>query len=180
MNIKKEFELLTVHLFRTSKLVCSSLFKALLLRQGLAKASLISTGHVHFAQTRNKIQGKEASRSYEFSRHVSSERIVFKQSSSHLYWYSEKRIWASELNIFPSIILMSWRANKAPSLPHILYLGMTSLHLQIFETDVLIFPISRVCVYAKECTLPAQAIKAHPKYGGTKKKQKRLYVLVTC
>lgn len=151
MNIKNEFELLTVHLFTSSKLVCSSIFKALLLRWGEPKpASVVLVLPIlHRPETRSGGRRLAGVVNFADLAHSPSGRIVFQQSSSHFYWCSEKRIWASELDFFTSIILMSWRANKAPSLLHILCLGITSLCLQRFETTILIFPMSRVCVYTK-------------------------------
>lgn len=87
MNIKNEFELLTVHLFTSSKLVCSSIFKALLLRWGEPKQALavLALPTLHRPETRSR--GKRLTGAVNFAElsHSSSGRIVFQQSSSHFY-----------------------------------------------------------------------------------------------
>lgn len=147
MNIKKKFELLTVHLFRSSKLMCSSIFKALLMRQGEPKqaSAVLVLPILHRPETGSREKRPVESVNLADISHSSSGRIAFQKSSSHFYWWSEKRTRASELDFFPSTLLLSWSS----SLLHMLYLGMTSLCLKRFETSIFIFPMSRAWVYAK-------------------------------
>lgn len=102
-----------------------------------------------FSTDQKQGQGKGVSRSWELSRHITLfwknciPCKVLHISTDGLRRELEPQSWI----FLPSIKLMSWRANKAPSLLHILYLGMR------FETSILIFPMSRACVYTKTSSI---------------------------
>lgn len=154
---------------------------------GWAKASLGSTGHAHFAQTRNKIQGKEASRKCDLSRHVT---LFFWKNCFPAKFFTSLLIVSEEnLSLRASFFSQSYadelkgmQSSFSPTYP-------ISRDDILAFTDIwdqcIYFPnVQRVSIY-KNFIKSALYLLGPLKHilsreWGIKKKQKRLYVHVSC